>query len=151
MFENQYKRIYISLLVIFIGALIISCSKNDDSNISETTNTNLNSINHTYWKESQEFGSPAIYFSKNSNEVEITQPALDGSNSYDLIKGTFTYTAPTVNIVFTGKCINNGFIFSNCNISGIVSKESITISDNGKLHVFYWAIPPTVVTPDSRK
>lgn len=122
------KTIKIFLLAI-MAITTLSCSNSDDS--IET----LDSLGQTEWKgKSDNNLEYYLYFSDYENQVSITQPKVytDGTVSSITIHGTYTYTKPNANMIFTGECSNSGFVFQNCNVNATVNGNTVNIVVNGQ-------------------
>jgi hypothetical protein len=125
------KKIILLLAVIMTFA---ACSSNDDGEALA-----LEEINQTEWEYIDEDGLEYyIYFSVD-NIMRIHHPIyVINTGQFDeiIINGQFTYSNPNVTLSFSGKCSEEGFIFSSCNVTAKISGTKLIVNDNGKKYTF---------------
>ncbi|MEZ4801129.1 MAG: hypothetical protein R2797_00035 [Gelidibacter sp.] len=122
-----------TFLVLIAILTLTACSSDDDNQVPTP-----DSINQTEWSHEEDNRGYYIYFSV-GNSMRISHPFYDvGSGEFynENIDGTFTYDKPNVSISFTGQCNNSGFVFSNCDVEGVVNGNTLTITDNGTNYTF---------------
>ncbi|WP_378185899.1 hypothetical protein ACE939_12385 [Aquimarina sp. W85] len=121
-------------LLLITLVFITYCSKDDN----EGSITTPDSINQTEWGHDEPDRSYFIYFSVN-DEVRLNHPFYDvGSGEFynEDIYGTFTYDKPNVTFSFTGQCNNNGFVFLECDVTGVINGSTLSIKEDGTTYTF---------------